>query len=67
MKIILDNLPIEVLETYDTIEKLLSPKERIIENNKQISDCILLMLNNLYEDGRRDVLKRKKRVDNHIK
>ena len=53
MKIILDNLPIEVLETYDTIEKLLSPKERIIENNKQISDCILLMLNNLYEDGRK--------------
>lgn len=52
MKIELDNLPIEVLETYDTIEKLLSSEERIIKNNKQASDCILLMLNNLYENGR---------------
>lgn len=48
MKVQLDNMPIEVLETYDTIEKLLSPKERLIESNKQVSDCILLMLNNLY-------------------
>lgn len=52
MKIELDNLPTKVLETYDTIEKLLSPKERVVENNKQASDCILLMLNNLYENGR---------------
>lgn len=52
MKIILDDLPIEVLEVYDTIEKLLSPNERIINENKQASDCILLMLNNLYENGR---------------
>lgn len=58
MKIILDDLPIEVLETYDTIEKLLSSKERIIENNKQVSDCILLMLNNLYENGRVGVSKK---------
>ena len=60
MRIILDNLPIEVLETYDTIEKLLSPNERIINNNKQASDCILLMLNNLYEDGRDDRIKKEK-------
>jgi hypothetical protein len=48
MEIILDNLPIEVLEAYDTIEKLLSPDERIISKNKQTSDCLLLILNNLY-------------------
>lgn len=59
MKIILDNLPIEVLEVYDTIEKLLSPNERIINENKQASECILLMLNNLYEDGRADISKKK--------
>ena len=60
MKIILDNLPIEVLEAYDTIEKLLSPNERIVTNNKQVSDCILLILNNLYEDGRDDRIKKEK-------
>ena len=49
MKIKLDDLPIEVLEAYDTIEVLLSPKEKIFSKNKQMSDCILLILNNLYE------------------
>lgn len=58
MKIILDDLPIEILEVYDIIEKLLSPDERIISNNKQVSDCILLMLNNLYENGRVGVSKK---------
>lgn len=58
MKIILDDSPIEVLEVYDTIEKLLSPNERIIKENKQVSDCILLMLNNLYENGRVGVSKK---------
>lgn len=48
MEIKLDNLPIEILEAYDTIEKLLSPDERIVSKNKQVSDCILLILNNLY-------------------
>ena len=48
MKIKLDNLPTEVLESYDVIEKLLSPNERIFENNKVVSECILLILNNLY-------------------
>lgn len=48
MKIRPDNLPMEVLEVYDTIEKLLSPKERIVKKNIQASDCILMMLNNLY-------------------
>lgn len=49
MKIIFDNLPIQVLEAYDTIEKLLSPDERIIDANHTVSDCILMILNNLYE------------------
>lgn len=58
MKITLDNLPIEVLEVYDTIEKLLSPNKKIINKNKQTNDCILLMLNNLYENGRVDTVKK---------
>lgn len=44
-----DNLPIEVLEAYDTIEKLLSPGERIVEANKTVSDCLLMILNKLYK------------------
>ena len=41
--------PLEVLEVYDTIEKMLSPNERIFETNKQMSNCIITMLNHLYE------------------
>ena len=41
--------PIEVLEVYDTIEKLLSPKNRIVKENSAMSKCILIMLNDLYE------------------
>lgn len=44
-----EDLPIEILEVYDTIEKLLSPDERIINNNRQASRCILLMLKDLYD------------------
>jgi hypothetical protein len=44
----LDELPMPVYEVYEAIEKLLSPGERIIENNHAVADCILLMLNNLY-------------------
>lgn len=44
----LDELPLPVYEVYETIEKLLSPEEKIIESNHAVSDCILLMLNNLY-------------------
>lgn len=47
----LDNLPIHVYEVYETIERLLSPEEKIVEMNPQISDCILLMLNNLYNSN----------------
>lgn len=50
MKDLNTEYPIEVLEVYDTIEKLLSPKERIYSENKQVSDCILMMLNNLYKN-----------------
>lgn len=44
----LDELPIEVYEVYETIEKLLMPGEKIMNENSNIADCILLVLNNLY-------------------
>ena len=53
MKIILDELPMPILEAYDNIEKLLSEDDRIINKNKGTSDILLFILNQLYEDGRK--------------
>lgn len=46
-----DNYPIEVLETYEVIEDLfVSSKPNALSKRNQIkSDCLLLILNDLYE------------------
>lgn len=48
--------PVEVLEVYDIIEKLLHPNERIYQVNPQVSKIIEMLLTDLYnhkpdEDG----------------
>ena len=50
-----EDLPIEILEVYDTIEKLLSPDEMIINKNKQASNCILFMLKSLFDFNNVDI------------
>jgi len=45
----LDDLPIEILEVYDAIEKLLAPGKRIVEENKAVSNSVLYMLKSLHK------------------
>lgn len=47
-EIILDNLPIQVYEVYEIIEKLFVPEGNLYHENPQLSNCLLLILNNLY-------------------
>jgi len=46
-----NELPEMVLEAYDTIEKLLAPTDQqpIFSNNSVTSNCLLMILNDLYE------------------
>lgn len=44
----LDDLPLEILEAYEVIEKLLSPRERVTENDTT-AYCLLLILKKLYD------------------
>jgi hypothetical protein len=53
--------PVEVLEVYDIIEKLLHPNERIYQVNPQVSKIIEMLLTDLYnhqpeEDGNRNYI-----------
>ena len=53
--------PVEVLEVYDIIEKLLHPNERIHSVNPQVSKIIEMLLTDLYnhqpeEDGNRNYI-----------
>lgn len=47
-KEIMHDPPVEVLETYDIIEKLLHPGERIYSVNPQVSKVIESLLTDLY-------------------
>lgn len=41
--------PVEVLETYDIIEKLLHPGDRIYAVNPQVSKVVMMLLKDLYD------------------
>jgi hypothetical protein len=53
----IEEVPVEVLETYNIIEKLLHPGDRIYAVNPQVSKVIEMLLNDLYHhNGNRNSL-----------